>query len=42
MIEGVCVSVIQGYAPTKDSMDDVKDGFYEQLEGTMKEVYTEP
>ena len=36
-IEGVWVKVIQVYAPTEDSKDEVKESFYEQLQGTMKE-----
>ena len=32
------VSVIQVHALTKDSKNEVKEGFYEQLLETMKEV----
>ena len=37
-IEGVWVSVIQVYAPTEDSKNEVKDDFNEQLESTVREV----
>ena len=35
-VEGVWVKVIQVYAPTEDSKDEVEEGFYEQLQVTMK------
>lgn len=34
-VEGIWVKVIQVYAPTEDSKDEV-EGFYEQLQVTMK------
>ena len=30
--------MLQVYAPTEDSKNEVKDDFYEQLEGTVREV----
>ena len=38
-IEGVWMTVIQVYAPTEDSTDEVKEDFYEQLQQIMKEVH---
>ena len=38
-IEGVWMTVIQVYAPTEDSTDEVKEDFYEQLQEIMKEVH---
>ena len=38
-IEGVWVSVVQVYAPTEDSKEGVKEGFYEQLQTTLREVH---
>ena len=37
-IEDVWMSVIQVYATTEDSKNEVKDDFYEQLEGTVREA----
>ena len=33
------MTVIQVYAPTEDSTDEVKEDFYEQLQQIMKEVH---
>ena len=38
-IEGVWVSVVQVYALTEDSNEEVKEGFYEQLQTTLREVH---
>ena len=35
-IEGTWVSVVQVYAPTEDSKEEVKGGFYEQLQTTLR------
>ena len=38
--EGVWVSVVQVYGPTEDSkVEEVKEGFYEQLQTTLREVH---
>ena len=38
-IEGMWASVVQVYAPTEDCKEDVKEGFYEQLQTTLWEVH---
>ena len=33
------MSVVQVYAPTEDSKEEVKEGIYEQLQTTLREVH---
>ncbi len=38
-IEGVWVSVVQVFPPTEDGKEEVKEGFYEQLDTTLRQVH---
>ena len=37
-IEGICVMVVQVYAPTEDSSPGIKDEFFQKLQVTVRSV----
>ena len=37
-IEGICVTVVQVYAPTEDSSPGIKDEFFQKLQLTVRSM----